>query len=296
MDLVLSSLNAPVFDPLFAKLPRLNPVLKDSISIFLVSFIGVNILYFTLSTFSYYFLYDKTLQTNPKYLKDQIRKEIVLSTTSFPITAICTVPWFLFELYGYSKLYTNVDDYGYGYLAVSFILFLMFTDFGVYWIHRFEHHPLLYSWLHKPHHQWKITTPFASFAFHPLVTSNNQDGYFQSLPVHIFVYIFPFNSYLYLFSFVFLQVWTVSIHDGYFATNRIYVMSNRIINSSAHHTVHHLEFNYNYGQYFTLWDRIGGSYKTPEWEFENNMVEMKWRENRGARFEEKKPSMGKKED
>ena len=73
-------------------------------------------------------------------------------------------------------------------------------------------------------------------------------------------------------------------------------MSNRIINSSAHHTVHHLEFNYNYGQYFTLWDRIGGSYKRPDWEFENNMVDMKWRENRGAKFEEKKSSIGKKED
>lgn len=32
--------------------------------------------------------------------------------------------------------------------------------------------------------------------------------------------------------------------------------------SAAHHTDHHLLFNYNYGQFFTLWDRIGGSYKT----------------------------------
>ena len=36
-----------------------------------------------------------------------------------------------------------------------------------------------------------------------------------------------------------------------------------VINSAGHHTVHHSKFNYNYGQYFTLWDRIGGSYYEP---------------------------------
>ncbi len=35
------------------------------------------------------------------------------------------------------------------------------------------------------------------------------------------------------------------------------------VNGSAHHTDHHLFFNCNYGQFFTLWDRIGGSFKEP---------------------------------
>ncbi len=26
---------------------------------------------------------------------------------------------------------------------------------------------------------------------------------------------------------------------------------------------HHVYYNYNYGQYFTLWDRIGGSFRNP---------------------------------
>ncbi len=36
-----------------------------------------------------------------------------------------------------------------------------------------------------------------------------------------------------------------------------------IINGGAHHMDHHVYYNYNYGQYFTLWDRIGGSFKYP---------------------------------
>lgn len=90
---------------------------------------------------------------------------------------------FIINFKGYSKLYYSIDEYGWLYFTWSLIWFILFTDFGVYWIHRFEHAPFLYSWLHKPHHQWKITTPWASFAFHPL------DGYFQSLPIHIFVYL-----------------------------------------------------------------------------------------------------------
>ncbi|KNC84176.1 hypothetical protein SARC_03598 [Sphaeroforma arctica JP610] len=35
------------------------------------------------------------------------------------------------------------------------------------------------------------------------------------------------------------------------------------IAGSSHHTDHHLYFNYNYGQFFTLWDRVGGSHRNP---------------------------------
>ena len=37
----------------------------------------------------------------------------------------------------------------------------------------------------------------------------------------------------------------------------------RIINGPAHHTLHHMYFVYNYGQYFTWADRAGGSYRHP---------------------------------
>lgn len=91
-----------------------------------------------------------------------------LSVSSFPITAAVTVPWFLGEVKGYSKLYQTMPT-SWSSFALELLGFLMFTDFGVYWIHRCEHHPMLYSWLHKQHHAWKISTPYASFAFHPLV-------------------------------------------------------------------------------------------------------------------------------
>ena len=38
----------------------------------------------------------------------------------------------------------------------------------------------------------------------------------------------------------------------------------RIINGPAHHTLHHIYFTVNYGQYFTWADRAGGSYRHPD--------------------------------
>ena len=43
--------------------------------------------------------------------------------------------------------------------------------------------------------------------------------------------------------------------------------------------MHHLYFNYNYGQFTTLWDRLGGSYRKPNEELfqkENKTSKEEW--------------------
>jgi lathosterol oxidase len=42
-----------------------------------------------------------------------------------------------------------------------------------------------------------------------------------------------------------------------------FLTSGTFVNGAAHHALHHLYFNYNYGQYFTIWDKFGGSYRKP---------------------------------
>jgi Delta7-sterol 5-desaturase len=141
MDLVLSACDHWFLDDLYQKFPLQlqtfldkDSIYRQSLSLWFISFVGVNILYFTLSSFSYHFLFDKTLMNHPKYLKNQIWLEMKLSCTSFPLTAIVTVPWFLFEVRGYSKLYHG-NEYGSLWFFLSIMLFILFTDFGVYWIH-----------------------------------------------------------------------------------------------------------------------------------------------------------------
>jgi lathosterol oxidase len=71
--------------------------------------------------------------------------------------------------------------------------------------------------------------------------------------IYIYVYyFFVFNKKVLKNSLVFL-----------FLIIGEFIASGSFVNGAAHHVLHHLYFNYNYGQYFTIWDKIGGSYRKP---------------------------------
>ncbi|KAK9236994.1 hypothetical protein V1525DRAFT_405278 [Lipomyces kononenkoae] len=232
-------------------IPRTD-IVRQFISLFLITWTFGLVIYFVFASLSYVLIYDKRNMDHPKFLKNQMRMEIHQALTSMPIMSLLTVPWFVAEIRGHSLLYWDVNDHGLAYLFLQFPLFVLFTDFSIYLIHRGLHHPILYKRLHKPHHKWIVPTPYASLAFHPI------DGYLQSLPYHMFPFVFPLQKISYLLLFVNINLWTILIHDGEYMTN------NPLINGAACHTLHHLYFNYNYGQFTTLWDRIGRSYRTPE--------------------------------
>lgn len=230
-------------------------IVRQAISLYFITTIGGGLLYYMTATLNYIMVFDHDLEKHPHFLKDQVRLEIRASLEAIPIMSFLTVIAFLFEVRGYSKLYDDINLYGgVGFAIFSMISFLFFTDMGIYWIHRFLHTRYVYKYVHKPHHKWKIASPFASHAFHPI------DGFMQSLPYHIYPFIFPLHKLTYLGLFVFVNIWTVSIHDGHC---RVPAFLRSVVNGSAHHTDHHVYFDYNYGQFFTLWDKIGKSYRHP---------------------------------
>jgi hypothetical protein len=112
--------------------------LRQIISLYFILLFGGGLLYLIGAGLSYILLYDKASKQNPKYLKNQIQREIALSLNSLPWTAIVTVPWFYFELRGYSKLYDTVSHWS--EIPLSIVWFLAFTDCFVYWIHRGKSH------------------------------------------------------------------------------------------------------------------------------------------------------------
>lgn len=139
-------------------------------------------------------------------------------------------------------------------MAFSAAFFLWFTDFCIYWVHRWLHIPFLYKRLHKPHHKWIIPTPFASHAFHPV------DGYLQSVPYHMACYMFPIHKYMFIGLFSFVNLWSIFIHDSDMLCDH---PLEHYINGPAHHTLHHLYFTCNYGQYFTWADKAFSSFRVP---------------------------------
>ncbi|KAH8431231.1 sterol desaturase family protein [Aspergillus melleus] len=248
--------------------PR-NNIYRQFLSFFLIVWIFGFIVYFISATLSYIFIWDKTTVKHPKFLKNQISMEIAQTMGSMPIMSLLTAPFLVAEVRGYAKLYDGFSDEPFPYYSIlQFPLFIAFTDLCIYWIHRGLHHPLIYKTLHKPHHKWIMPSPYASHAFHPL------DGWSQSVPYHVFPFIFPLQKFAYVLLFGFINLWTVLIHDGE------YVANSPVVNGAACHTMHHLYFNYNYGQFTTLWDRLGGSYRQPNEELfrrETKMGEKEWK-------------------
>ncbi|CAF0969669.1 unnamed protein product [Adineta steineri] len=213
------------------------------------------LLYFFLGCFSYFFLFDKKQMEHPLFLKNQIRQEMKVSVQNIPFISIPTIAIFLFEIRGYSKLYDSSQrSYGIIPFLKEFTSFLFFTDMLIYFIHRGLHHRLVYKHLHKLHHRWIVPTPFASHAFYWL------DGFLQSVPYHLYVFLFPLHKISYLLFFVFVNFWTVSIHDGNYSVPKIF---QPFVNGAAHHNDHHQYYDCNYGQFFTFWDRLMNSFRMP---------------------------------
>ncbi len=167
--------------------------------------------------------------------------------------ALFTMPIHLAVAQGYSKVYWDVSEYGLAWLVLSVPIYLMFTETCIYWVHRWLHTvPFLWRRLHHIHHSWRSVTSWVSMAFHPL------DSFAQALPHHLIGFFLPIHGLVYLAILQITLLWSVSIHD------RVSLVRWKWLNYADHHTVHHWVGDFNYGQFFTVWDRWMGSYRDPD--------------------------------
>jgi lathosterol oxidase len=244
--------------------------------IFAMLSLGGIVLFFVLSGLSYFtFFVSKREHFHHSYQADpaENRSAIKWSVIGIIGNALLIAPIHYFVATGHSQIYYSVSDWGWGYLLASAGLLLVFTETCIYWIHRALHGRLLYRWLHRIHHQYRKPTPFASLAFIPL------DSFLQGLPYHISAFLFPLNMWVYLVSVSFVSVWAVLIHD------RISFVRWGLINNTGCHTLHHWYYNYNFGQYTTVWDRICGTYRSPFTDCEDvpdGVLATAWGGERGA--------------
>lgn len=190
---------------------------------------------------------------NLRELRQQVKHEMWIALASIPFMSSLMMPAAVFSHRGYSKVYYEITEEtgGWRYIFISSAMFFAFTDFMVYCFHRGLHHPVIYKYVHKLHHTYKYTTPFSSHAFNPC------DGFGQGVPYYIFSYLFPVHHIQFVLLFVFVNFWTISIHDQV-------DFGGHFLNTTGHHTIHHEQFNYDYGQYSTIWDRLGGTYRPAE--------------------------------
>src|SRR5262249_7367817 len=123
------------------------------------------------------------------------------------------------------------------------------------------HYPFLYRTLHRYHHEFRAPNSWVSMAFHPL------DSFSQAAPYHLFVFLLPTWVGLYAGALVLVTLWTFMIHDETLA-----LLGSNMVNFTSHHEVHHRCNKYNYGQFFTFWDRLGKTHQRPRRELPRNAL------------------------
>ncbi len=196
--------------------------------------------------------WQKRKLVNQPYKPGQLRKEVGWSTITALIFALAGIITIWLWQNGNTKVYSDTAHYGWWYLPVSLLLSMLFHESYYYWLHRLMHHPSIFRFVHKVHHESNTTSPFTAFSFHPL------EGLLQAIVLPLTLIVLPMHPYVILIQLTLMTFSSVinhlniEIYPGNFNKHAV----GKWIIGATHHSLHHKQFKYNFGLYFTFWDKI----------------------------------------
>ena len=152
---------------------------------------------------------------------------------------------------GWTKIYLNFNEYGFWYLIPSLLILSLVHDFYFYGTHRFLHHSWAYKRFHSVHHNSLTPSPWASFSFHPV------EGLIQAAALPLLVLFIPLHPVMILIYLTFMTLSGITNHLGFEILPKGSESGlGKWLVSGVHHTQHHRYYRYNYGLFYTFWDRI----------------------------------------
>jgi sterol desaturase/sphingolipid hydroxylase (fatty acid hydroxylase superfamily) len=172
----------------------------------------------------------------------------MLTATLFAISgALLLLMW----QNGFTEIYFNANEYPLWWLPLSLLIAMVVHETYYYWLHRAMHHPKLFRIIHKVHHDSNITSPWTAFSFHPL------EGMLQAIFLPLLLLFLPVHVYVLLIHLTIMTFSSVINHldiEVYPKNFNKHFIGRWLIGAS-HHSLHHKQFRYNYGLYFTFWDK-----------------------------------------
>ena len=155
---------------------------------------------------------------------------------------------------GVTKFYLEAGKYGLGYEVFVFIAMLVVSDTWFYWSHRAMHHPRIYKYVHALHHKSLDVNPFTSSSFHLI------ESLWLTVWVLLLAMIMPMSMTVLGIMQVVGTFNNLKSHLGYelfpkFFNNRPF----NILVTATNHSLHHTQYNGNYGLFFRFWDIVCGT-------------------------------------
>jgi lathosterol oxidase len=152
---------------------------------------------------------------------------------------------------GFTKIYTDLYEYGLWFLPLSLIISLLLHETYYYWLHRWMHKPVIFKLVHKVHHDSNTTSAWTAFSFHPL------EGLLQAIVLPLTIIVLPMHLYVLLTQLTIMTLSSVvnhlevEVYPKGFHKNWL----GKWMIGATHHSLHHKQFKYNFGLYFTFWDK-----------------------------------------
>jgi Delta7-sterol 5-desaturase len=184
-----------------------------------------------------------------------IRREILTSLRTAVVFSLIGVAIAFGSVHGVFTIYPWIEPVGLLYLAGSLLAMIIVHDTYFYWSHRLMHHPRLYRWFHRTHHRSVAPTPFAAYAF------DIPEALVLGLFTPLWLLVVPMHGLALFLFMAFMIIRNVMGHAGVELMPRWLADSRWFgwINTTTHHDLHHETFHYNYGLYFSWWDRLMGT-------------------------------------
>jgi sterol desaturase/sphingolipid hydroxylase (fatty acid hydroxylase superfamily) len=185
----------------------------------------------------------------------QLILEFFVSLRSIAIFSTAAVTTILLDRLGFYPLSDAADHWGKLWLVDSLAIMILAHDAFYYWTHRGMHLARFFRTFHRRHHRSHNPSPFAAYSF-----DLREAALMVSFAV-IWPMVFP-TTWAAVGFFVLHQIFRNTIlHCGYElmpATAEGRPMFDWVT-TTTHHDQHHADARYNFGLYFTWWDRWMGT-------------------------------------
>jgi len=141
---------------------------------------------------------------------------------------------------------------GWAYFAFNIAALIILHDAWFYWTHRLIHLPRLFRRLHRLHHKSYNPSPWTSYSF------NVGEAVINALFLPIVLFLIPSSGPAIFVFLVHMMLRNAIGHCGYelFPSWRSGRPVFDWLTSVTHHDLHHAQAGWNYGLYFTWWDRL----------------------------------------
>ncbi len=188
--------------------------------------------------------------------RTQMMREICWSLLSAMIFASISMVGIMgLATIGLNRIYFDITVHGWGYLVVSLVIMIITHDTYFYWLHRLMHIPRVLRFTHRLHHRSRTPTPWAAYCFDPV------EAVLQVAFVPLLALMLPLHPLVLLLWSSHMVLRNVIGHCGFELFPRAMGRSRWFgwITSVTHYDLHHQNARWNFGLYFTWWDRLMGT-------------------------------------